>query len=251
MLIWIAIVTTGIAVVASALAWLVIREERRRSNARVALLSHEIQGPPRFDLDLRPESNARASEERRAEQLWSAKASAATDRMFAAIEPVRSRSRLGLALATVGFLAATAGAAAIVIGGAPRSASVTSSAAPAERLGGRDEGSIRGNAAASAPLELISLAHEREGDTLTVRGTIRNPPSGLEMDRLTAVVFVFDRDGGFVASGRAPVDSPALIPGGESAFAVVVPTSGEVVRYRVSFRSGDRIVPHVDQRSRS
>jgi len=60
---------------------------------------------------------------------------------------------------------------------------------------------------------------------------------------------LFDRDGGFLASGRAALDSPALIPGGESPFAVIVRTDGDVARYRISFRSGDRIVAHVDRRA--
>jgi hypothetical protein len=71
------------------------------------------------------------------------------------------------------------------------------------------------------------------------------------MDHLTAVVFVFDRRGGFLSSGRAAVESAALIPGGESTFAVTIPGAEEVARYRVSFRSGDRIVAHVDKRNGS
>jgi hypothetical protein len=64
------------------------------------------------------------------------------------------------------------------------------------------------------------------------------------------VVFVFTRDGAFVASGRAAVAAPALDPGAESTFVVSVPHANDVGRYRVSFRSGDRLVPHVDRRER-
>ena len=59
-----------------------------------------------------------------------------------------------------------------------------------------------GNAEA-VPLELLALGHDRTGDELTVRGVIRNPSSGVAGDRLTAVVFLFNRDGGFLTSGRA------------------------------------------------
>jgi hypothetical protein len=101
------------------------------------------------------------------------------------------------------------------------------------------------------PLELVALGHERDGDQLTVRGIVRVPPSGAGMDRLTAVVSLFAADGGFLASGSAAVEAQALRPGGESVFAVTVPRAGEVGRYRVSFTSDDRVVPHLDLRHES
>jgi len=62
------------------------------------------------------------------------------------------------------------------------------------------------------------------------------------------VVFLFNRDGGFLTSGRATVESPSLVPGGETRFSVAVPAAGDVGRYRVSFRTDDRVVPHIDRR---
>ena len=106
-------------------------------------------------------------------------------------------------------------------------------------------------ATALAPLELVALGQERNGDNLTVRGVVRNPSSGARVDDLTAVVFLFTRDGGFVASGRATVESAPLGPGGESNFVVIVPGAGEVGRFRVSFRTDDHVVPHVDRRHES
>jgi len=44
------------------------------------------------------------------------------------------------------------------------------------------------------------------------------------------------------------VESPALVPGGESRFIVSVPSAADVGRYRVSFRTDDRVVAHVDRR---
>jgi hypothetical protein len=102
----------------------------------------------------------------------------------------------------------------------------------------------------AAPLELVALTHDREADRLTVRGIVRNPSAGGERPHLTAVVFLFDRDGGFVASGRADVDASALGPGTEAPFTVTIPNAGDVGKYRVSFRTDDRIVPHVDRRDR-
>jgi hypothetical protein len=103
--------------------------------------------------------------------------------------------------------------------------------------------------AAALPLELVALGHERDGDSLIVRGILRNTGSGAAVDRLTAVVFLFHRDGGFLSSGRVAVETSRLRPGGESTFVVTVSGAAAVDRYRVSFRTDDRIVPHVDRRA--
>jgi len=97
----------------------------------------------------------------------------------------------------------------------------------------------------------VALGHDRDGDRLTVRGVVRNPASGMALDRITAVVLVYKLDGGFVGSGRATVDSTMLGPGGETAFTVTIPAASQIGRYRVSFRTEDRVVPHVDRRDRS
>jgi hypothetical protein len=98
-------------------------------------------------------------------------------------------------------------------------------------------------------LELVALGHDRDRDRLTVRGIVRNPLSGSPVNQLTAVVVVYDRTGGFLTTGRALVQVPSLGPGGESTFLVTIPGAAEVGRYRVSFRSEDRVIPHVDTRS--
>jgi hypothetical protein len=103
-------------------------------------------------------------------------------------------------------------------------------------------------AGANLPLELVSLAQARKGDILTVSGTVRNPAGATERRQVAAVVFVFDRNGSFVASGRAPLDFQALAPGDDSPFVITVPGAADVSRYRVSFREGDDVLPHVDRR---
>jgi hypothetical protein len=100
-----------------------------------------------------------------------------------------------------------------------------------------------------APLELMSMRYERQGTTLTVSGLVKNPASGATVKGVTAVVFAFNRNGAFIASGRAPLDFSALAPGDESPFVVNVPNVSDVARYRVTFRSGDAVVRHVDRRS--
>lgn len=102
---------------------------------------------------------------------------------------------------------------------------------------------------AAAPLELISMRHERTGETLKVSGLVRNPRSGRSMIRVSAVIFAFNRAGTFVASGRAGLDFTTLEPGDESPFVVEVPGVADVGRYRVSFRTETGVVQHVDRRA--
>ena len=66
---------------------------------------------------------------------------------------------------------------------------------------------------------------------------------------LAVVVFAFQADGGFLTSARAIIEPLALKPGGESTFVVTVRGAAGVGRYRVSFRSDDRVVPHIDTRA--
>jgi hypothetical protein len=101
---------------------------------------------------------------------------------------------------------------------------------------------------ADQALQLLSLDHERSDDGLTVRGVVRNPPRGSEVDHLTAVVLLFNQQGGFLTSGRSPIESATLQPGTEAKFVVTVPGATDVGKYRVSFRTDDRVVPHVDRR---
>jgi hypothetical protein len=104
-------------------------------------------------------------------------------------------------------------------------------------------------AAEGAPLELVTLRHAREGSTLTISGIVRNPGDAPSRQGVAAVVFLFDRNGGFVTSARAALDYQALGAGEESPFVVSFPNAGEVGRYRVSFRTEQAIVPHVDRRA--
>jgi len=106
-------------------------------------------------------------------------------------------------------------------------------------------------AAAGAPLELLSLRHGRQADTLTITGLVRNPEGAGAMKDVTAVAFLFDREGSFVASGRAPLDFRTLSAGDESPFVITIPVSGTIGRYRVSFRDvSGAMAPHVDKRAR-
>ena len=79
-------------------------------------------------------------------------------------------------------------------------------------------------------------------------GLVRNPAAGQPVEHLSAVVFLFDRQGAFVTSAKADVDFPKLGAGDESPFAVSLDAPATVARYRVSFRTDEGVVPHIDRR---
>ena len=194
-----------------ALSWRVGREERERERARIAVLSTAM-GPSASE-SLRPGEVVIGS---------------VFDR---GTEGLRGRPLIKVAAGAVMLL--------LIAGGVFFSSRTADSAlaTPNPQSG------------AGRPLELMSMRHQRQGTTLTVSGLVRNPSGGAVVNRVTAVVFAFDRTGAFVASGRAPLDFSALAPGDESPFVVTVPNVSDVARYRVTFRSGDTVVRHIDRRS--
>ena len=206
-----------VAVAMSANAWRVVSNERMRSEARVAALAAEIRDDRPHDLPLR--TNA---------------APAALVPMFATVTSEGRNFRLMLLTAIV-LIGGAVGASLVLFApfGSRTSTPAVSQAQVSQNL----------------PLQLIALGHEREADSLVVRGVLRNPSNGAEVDALTAVVMLFNHDGGLIGSGRAAVEASKLLPGGETAFVVTVAGAGNVERYRVSFRNNEHVVPHVDQRS--
>jgi len=225
-----------LAVIMSVIAWRVAGEERRRSDARVAALAADIHDSPRAepDLDLRRGAEAPI---------------APAGGLF----ETSSTARPGPPLATVvgiGVLVFGAVAGIVLVLGSGSSAATAhvATVASPERRANPETVADPAAHASPVPLELLALGHERDGDRLIVRGVVRNPGSGREVDRVTAVVFLYNRDGGFLSSGRAAIESPALRPGGESAFTVTIPGAADVGRYRVSFRTENLVVPHIDHR---
>lgn len=99
------------------------------------------------------------------------------------------------------------------------------------------------------PLELVALGHSRDAGSLTINGVVRNPSNGSKLEGLTAVVSLIDGHGGLVSTKDVPLDYRALGPGEEAPFKVTVPDPGSIARYRVSFRAGTDVVPHVDRRT--
>jgi len=254
-LLLVTVTSMAVAVIMGVIAWRIAGEESRRSAARIAALAAEIHAAPiaavrtadagmarRAEIGVRAEKARPSSEAARisSSQPWHddlelrpGAAVVSNPGLFTATQPAASGSRWAVVLGIGTLAVGSAAALAIVLSAGPRSVA-------------HDRGAAL--AAAPVPLELVALGHERDGDRLTVRGVVRNPAAGAAIDGVTAVVFLFNRDGGFLASGRMPVLSSTLPPGGETTFVVTVPGASDVGRYRVSFRTDDRIVPHVDRR---
>jgi len=229
-LIVVTLLSLAIAGAMSIVAWRVAGEERRRSEARVAALAADIRSSD-ADVDL---------------PLEPVVAGAPTSgNMFTFIQPVTALPRLATVI-LAGVLVVGAGAALLVALGRSGDVAANSVTKPVARAA---ESQAAGPPTTAQALELVALGHERDRDRLAVRGIVRNPLSGSPVNQLTAVVVVYDRAGGFLTTGRALVQVPSLGPGGESTFLVTIPGAADVGRYRVSFRSEDRVISHVDIRS--
>jgi hypothetical protein len=215
------LVSLLVAIVMTAVALRMSAEERRRSSVRVAALASDIHDG---DFDLRSDAAA-------------VDGAPPVGDLFTVAQPAQSGTRFATVIACGVIVVGTLATATLLLSSGSRSATAATA-----------ESRTTPAAQPAVPLELLALGHDRAGDELTVRGVIRNPSSGVAVDHLTAVVFLFNRDGSFLTSGRATVESPALVPGGESRFIVSVPSAADVGRYRVSFRTDDRVVAHVDRR---
>jgi len=240
-LILVTLLSLALAAIMTVLAWRIAHEERRRADARVAALAAEIDRAPGGST-----ATIAAPGETPGPRVMS------RDLPLHHPVPVVTATDLFSSSATIPASRVPRGVAAIVtVAGVIACAIVVwSLASRATRASAPASATQTATApAAAAPLELAALTHDRDAKQLTVRGVVRNPKSGGDMRGLTAVVFVFNNSGGFITSGRTTIDE--LAPGSESPFAVAIPDAEDAARYRVSFRSGDAIVPHVDRRDRA
>lgn len=102
---------------------------------------------------------------------------------------------------------------------------------------------------AAPPLELLALDHTLQNGSISINGLVQNPRGGQPLTSVVATALVFGADGSVLSSARAPIDYTTIGPGDESPFVVTVPVAGEVTRYRIGFRSvEDRVIGHVDKR---
>ena len=276
------VVALAFAIGMSVLAWRLLRDNRQRSSARVEALQamaaetepharfapveevDELEGEEdvrksdvdAWDLGLRedrayfapsarPHAPSPAPRDARAKTRGARTSAALPDTMFGATAEVRTGAppRRWLALAVVGLVMAAAVSTVYAlyrpaIAEASTAGSIGPSApAPPHTAGPR-------------PLELLSLRHGVDPTgSFTVTGLVQNPLIGQPVRKVIAVVYLFDRDGNYFASGKASLDFTMLQPGDESPFVVHVPNVSRVSRYRVGFRSEEGgIVAHIDRR---
>lgn len=241
----VAIASAALAAVMCAIVVRMLREERRRSDARVeALLAasgvEPFEGPARahaadaaslLRTDEGPQPTGNSVREGLDRDAGSPVAG--VEGLFAAPDTSSPWPRR---LGAVGAAAALLVAAIFASGWDDRTAR-----ADPDRAAASEE---------AAPLELLSLTHSTAAAGLTITGLVQNPRGGAALSEVTAVALLFSADGAFIGSGRAPLDFTRLDPGSESPFVVNVPTTKRVARYRVSFRRSDgAVIAHVDKRS--
>ena len=233
----ITLISAATAVVAVASARRLQRHERERSEARVAALANaaethgasdggwtQVAGEWQWTPDA---SGIRDS----GLGISAPRASASSDRFFGTVErdePSGNRLPMFAAAALIAML-----------GGALFFLNTSASS---------DSAATIAQVSHAEPLELVALGHARETSMLTISGTVRNPSSGAKVEGLTAVISLLDRTGALVSTKDVPLDYRALQPGEEAPFKVSIPDPGSIARYRVSFRAGTDVVPHVDRR---
>lgn len=259
-LLGITVISLVVALVMSLAAWRLTRDEKRRSAARVAALSVAASAPEEASSGGQGRASgepARAPVEKPRAPWAPAPAAVVT-----AIELPLNQPRVEPARTiepsishASGFLGATPEPR--DSGGRQRSLAFAAVVLFLVMSGGLvwmmsgPEGTNAVAVGPNSPLELVSLSHARQHDKLAVSGLVRNPVSGKPVERLSAVVFLFDRTGTFVTSSKAHVDFLKLGAGDESPFVVSLDAPATVARYRVSFRTDEGVVPHIDRRGAS
>ena len=214
---WLIALTTALALAVVVLAVMTVYRtlvERRRSEARIAVLAAAIDNPhweAAFDdEDAPPETITPPA-------------------VSLVVPDVERPSRVpAFAIGGLVILGSSALLIAGMSGGGRTSRSATSMA---------------------SSIELVSMHHVLDGGSLIVSGFVRNPTTSATPS-LSAVVSVIGREGQIVARGESPLDPVVLEPGKETSFRVLVADVSDPGRYRVAFMNGSRIVPHVDRRAR-
>jgi hypothetical protein len=228
------IVSLILTIALAALVVKLLRDERRRSAARTAALA-QMADAAIDDAEIGAFQNARDSFEHVRIDSPAGHPLTTHEELFAVRESRPAwprRFAIAVLLAVIGL-----GIGAAVRLGMPATPSNAS-------------GSAASTGTANAGLlELHSLKHAQENDTLTITGLVQNPRDGVPLSKVAATAFLFSADGSFIASGRAPLDFLTLRPGDESGFVINVTVNAPVARYRIGFRDEDgRIIGHVDRR---
>jgi hypothetical protein len=236
-LVMVTLLSMGMAAALSVIVWRMLRDERHRSEARVAALAGMAARPvpqrrqaAALDLPIRSSAPAAPS--------TAASARAPMGSMF--VEPAEP-SPWGHRFAVMAGLG-------LVIASGILFALASSDSGVAAKSAAGAHAPVQAAAPAAAGLELVSLRDSRKSDSLTITGMVRNP-QGATLSRVTVTAYTFDDKGSFLASGRALIDVTSLAAADESPFVVTVPVTDAVARYRIGFRGEDgRVIAHVDKR---
>ncbi len=216
----------ALAIAMAVVAWRLLRGDRQRTDSRAAMLRQ-----------LAFESEA-APQEAEPKQRW--QDATMPPPVFATVSRIEAPSRSWAAvLVVVLFVALGAGTVYGLYGPIATRVAQDNSAAP--------ERSAR--PANAPPLELLSLSHRLEESDFVVTGLVQNPRDGHPAPPVMAVVYVFNAQGDYFASGKAALEFATLAAGAESPFVVRLPKVSGINRFRVGFRSVDgAVVAHVDRR---
>ena len=253
LLLGITLVSLVVALVMSVTAWRLTRDEHRRAAARVAALSVAASAEG-FGGQGRPSAEGLGTGSPRAKSLWAPAQFSEAPSAPPPLDLDRDVDVVPEIAHPDGFLGTAAHPYGSGSGGRQHGLAIAAAvlfAVLATGLAWMMSGPRGSTAAAmgpNMPLELVSLRHDRKDARLAVSGLVRNPLTGQPVEGVTAVVFLFDHQGTFVTSATAPVDFRKLGVGDESPFVVSLDAPPTVTRYRVSFRTDDGVVSHIDRR---
>ncbi len=226
-LIVITLVSLALTIALGAILARLVRRERQRSDARVAVLTEMADASARQTQAAEPADGL--------ELIGRADVHAAAD-LFVRAEPRSAWPRRLAVAATIAVIVTVA------------VSTLRSRPTPSVAAGGANART----ASTETPglLELMSLKQTQGSDALTITGLVQNPRDGTVLSNVRATALLFGSDGTFLASGGAALDFTVLRPGDESAFVINVPVTSAVARYRVGFRSEDgHVIGHIDRRT--
>jgi hypothetical protein len=216
----------ALAIVMGVLAARLLRSDRERTEARAAMLRQLAFEPE-------PPINERA---------FQAPSAASFEPAFGATvdrTPAPTRRLMAVAVVIV-FMAVGAASVYGIYGDDGGAANAGGGERPKSAAARRGE---------VLPLELLSLTHRTDAGDFIVTGLVQNPSEGRPAPSVMAVVYVFNAQGEYFASGKATLEFSPLAPGAESPFVVRLPKISGVTRYRIGFRAPDgSVVAHVDKR---
>ena len=253
-LVTVTVISLTMAFAMGVVTWRLMREERRRSDARVAALMADLR---RWDVGTPEQAVWHARD--LASPVDTPKPAPARRRAVPAApaaraRPARSAGTAGtppVAESASGLFAPIRGSSAVlrrVLATVAAAVVVVAVVSFVVLFGLSGDVPADPAAGTSRPVELLSLAHARKGDYLAITGSIRNPSGGIERGQLSVTATVFDRDGIVVGTGQTPLPVAVLPPGGETPFTISLPDADRINRYRISFMQGQTSVPHVDRR---